>query len=53
MVQTIIVLVLIALGAYVAWKSWTPEGWDWKQGVAALVALGAAAMAWASDWIGF
>jgi hypothetical protein len=53
MIQTVIVLALLAIAIYVAWKSYTPTGWDWKQGVAALVALGAAAVTWMTDWIGF
>jgi hypothetical protein len=49
MIQTIVVLIVLALAGYFAWKSKTPEGWDWKQGLAALTALGAAALAWFTD----
>ena len=44
----IIVLVLLAIAAYAAYSSKTPEGWDIKKGLAALVALAAAVWAWAS-----
>ena len=46
----IIFLVLIAVAAFFAYKSKTPEGWDWKQGMAALVAAGGAAWAWISGF---
>jgi tryptophan-rich sensory protein len=44
----IVIVVLIAIAAYAAYSAKTPEGWDWKKGLAAVVALGAAAWAWAS-----
>ncbi len=46
----IIFLVLIAVAAFFAWKSKTPEGWDFKAGFAALVAAGGAVAAWISGW---
>jgi hypothetical protein len=51
MLAFILILVLAALGAYLALKAKTPDGWDWKKGVAALVALGAAIWAYASDFL--
>jgi hypothetical protein len=53
MIQMLIALVLLAIAGYVAWKSKTPEGWDWKLGLAALGSLAAAIGAWFSDWTGF
>ena len=52
MIQTIVILALLAIAGYVAWKAKTPEGWDWKQGIAALAALGAAIATWFTDWAG-
>ena len=43
-----VILVLLAVAAYFAFKSKTPEGWDFKQGFAALVAAGGAMWAWLS-----
>ncbi len=37
---------VLALVVYVAYKAKTPEGMNWKAGIAALVALGAACLAW-------
>jgi len=52
MMQTILVLVVLAFAVWFAWKSWTPTGWDWKQGLAALAALAAAIGAWFTGWFG-
>jgi hypothetical protein len=52
MMQTIVVLIVLALAGWFAWKSKTPEGWDWKQGLAALAALAAAIGAWFTGWFG-
>ncbi len=46
----IIIAVLVAIAAYAAYNAKTPEGWDWKQGMAALVAAGGAAWAWVSGF---
>lgn len=39
---------LIAVAAYAAYKAKTPEGWDWKKGLAAVGALIGAALAYLS-----
>jgi hypothetical protein len=44
----ILIGVLLALGAYMAYSAKTPEGWDWKKGAAAVMALGGAVWAWVS-----
>lgn len=49
MITFIIVAVLLAVAAYAAYNAKTPEGWDWKKGFGALLALGAAAWAYVSD----
>jgi hypothetical protein len=38
--------VLLALAAFFMYSAMTPTGMDWKKGMAALVALGAAFWAW-------
>jgi hypothetical protein len=45
----ILIGVLLALAAYAAYSAKTPEGWDWKKGMAALAALGGAVWAYLSD----
>lgn len=44
----IIIAVLIAIAAFAAYKSKTPEGWDFKAGFTALAAAGGAVWAWIS-----
>lgn len=44
----ILICFVLALVGYVAYKAKTPEGMNWKAGIAALVALGAACLAWLS-----
>jgi hypothetical protein len=44
----IVIIVLVAIAAYAAYSAKTPEGWDWKKGIAALAALGGAVWAWVS-----
>jgi len=44
----IIILVLVAIAAFAAYKSKTPEGWDFKAGFAALAAAAGAVGAWVS-----
>ena len=44
----ILLLVLLAVAAFFAWKSKTADGWDFKTGLAALAAAGGAAWAWVS-----
>lgn len=41
-------LMLLAFAAFFAYKSKTPEGWDFKAGVAAIVAAAGAIGAWIS-----
>ena len=45
----VIIGVLLAAGVYFLYNSKTDEGWDFKQGWAAIVALGAAVAAWFTD----
>ncbi|MEY5097595.1 MAG: hypothetical protein RJA36_314 [Pseudomonadota bacterium] len=42
----ILIGVLVALAAIFMYSAMTPTGMDWKKGMAALVALGAAIWAW-------
>lgn len=44
----IILIVLVAIAGFFAWKSKTSDGWDFKAGAAALAAAGGAAWAWIS-----
>jgi hypothetical protein len=44
----IVIGVLLALAAFAAYSAKTPEGWDWKKGMTALVALGGAIWAYVS-----
>jgi hypothetical protein len=44
----IVIGVLLALGAFMAYSAKTETGWDWPKGLAALVALGGAVYAWVS-----
>lgn len=46
--SSIIVLVLLAVAAWVAWKSKTDDGWDIKKGWWALLAAAVAAWEWVS-----
>jgi hypothetical protein len=39
----IVIGVLLALGAFMAYSAKTETGWDWKKGAAAVMALGGAA----------
>jgi hypothetical protein len=45
----VVIGVLLALGAYMAYSAKTETGWDWSKGIAALIALGGALWAWASN----
>jgi hypothetical protein len=42
----ILIGVLLALAAFFMFSAMTPTGMDWKRGMAAVVALGAALWAW-------
>jgi hypothetical protein len=42
----ILIGVVLALSIYVAYKAMTPEGMNWKAGMAALAALIGAVYAW-------
>jgi hypothetical protein len=44
----IIILVLVAIAAFAAYKSKTADGWDFKAGATALAAAGGAIWAWLS-----
>lgn len=48
MLNTIVVLVLLAAVLWVAWELWK-NGWDIKKAAAAVVAAAAAAWMWMSD----
>lgn len=48
MLGTILIGLLIALAIYAAYSAKTPEGWDWKRGLAALGALAVAAWGYLS-----
>jgi hypothetical protein len=48
----LVVAAICAVAGYFAANAWTSEGWDWKQGIAALAALGAAIATWFTDWAG-
>lgn len=50
MLNTLVVLVLLAGAAYGLWTLWK-SGWDVKKAGAALIAAGAAAWLWLSDSI--
>jgi hypothetical protein len=46
MLQLIIVIALIAVAAYAAYSAKTPEGWDIKKGLLAIVSAAVAAATW-------
>lgn len=50
MLNTIVVLVLVAAILWVLWEMWN-NGWDMKKGIAAIVAAAAAAWMWVHDSI--
>jgi len=50
MLNTIVVLVLVAAVLWVGWTLWQ-NGWDIKKAAAALVAAAAAAWLWVSDFL--
>lgn len=52
MLGLVLILALVALGLYAAYSAKTSEGFDWKKGLAAVAALGAAAWAYLSDLAG-
>ena len=49
MINLLIIGVLVAAGVFFLYNSKTDDGWDFKQGWAAFVALGAAVVAWFTD----
>ena len=50
MLNTVVLLALLAVVLWVGWTLWQ-NGWDWKKAVAAIVAAGAAAWLWVQDSI--
>ncbi len=46
MLGLIVFIALLALAAFFAYSSKTPEGWNLKRGVFAVAALGAAIASW-------
>ena len=50
LVGLVVIGVLVAAAVYFVYNSKTEDGWDFKQGAAAFVALGAAVAAWFSDF---
>jgi hypothetical protein len=46
----VLVVLFCAVAAYAAYKSKTPEGWDWKKGWAAVAALAGAVWLWVSGF---
>jgi hypothetical protein len=50
MLNTIVLLALLAVVLWVGWTLWQ-NGWDWKKAAAAIVAAAAAAWLWVQDSI--
>lgn len=50
MLNTIVVLLLVAVVAWVIWETWK-NGWDVKKGISAVIAAAAAFWLWANDTI--
>ena len=50
MLNTIVVLLLVAAVVWVIWETWK-NGWDVKKGIRAVIAAGAAFWLWANDTI--
>lgn len=50
MLNTLVVLILLAGAAWGLWTLWK-SGWDYKKAAAALIAAGAAAWVWIHDSI--
>ena len=50
MINTIVVLLLVAVVAWVIWETWK-NGWDVKKVISAVIAAGAAMWLWLNDTI--
>jgi hypothetical protein len=54
MLNLVVVVVLAAVAGWFVWSAYDKEtgAFDWKKGVAGLVAAGAAVWTWFSDFLG-
>lgn len=46
MLSLIVVLLLVAVGAFFVWKSWDGQAFNWKMGLAGIGAVGVAVWEW-------